>query len=54
MRGVTLLGLCTSLSGCFLWTSSGEGDQLRTDVDAHNARLAKLEEAQNAQLEQIN
>jgi TolA-binding protein len=36
-----------------LWTSSGEGDQLRTDVDAHNARLAKLEEAQNAQLEQL-
>ncbi|MFT3927337.1 MAG: hypothetical protein QM778_32685 [Myxococcales bacterium] len=45
--------LITTLSGCFLWTSSGEGDQLRRDLDAEQARVQKLEAAQNAQLEQL-
>jgi tol-pal system protein YbgF len=41
------------LSGCFLWTTSGEGDQLRRDVDTHQERIEALERAQNAQLEQL-
>jgi TolA-binding protein len=45
--------LITSLSGCFLWTSSGEGDQLRRDLDGEMARVQQLEAAQNAQLEQL-
>lgn len=45
--------LISSLSGCFLWTTSGEGDQLRQDVDAHSARLREVEKAQNDQLEQL-
>jgi TolA-binding protein len=53
LRALSMLGLCTGLSGCFLWTSSGEGDELRTDMDAHGDRLASLEAAQNAQLEQL-
>lgn len=45
--------LLSSLSGCFIWTTSGEGDQLRTDVDAHTARIRQIEKAQNDQLEQL-
>ncbi len=45
--------LLGSLGGCFIWTSSGEGDQLRTDVDAHTARIREIEKAQNDQLEQL-
>jgi TolA-binding protein len=52
-RLTLLLALVLSTSGCFLWTSSGEGDLLRTDVDAQSARIQKLEQAQNAQLEQL-
>jgi TolA-binding protein len=43
----------STLSGCFLWTTSGEGDQLRRDVDTHQERIEALERAQNAQLEQL-
>ena len=50
-RFTLLLALVLSTSGCFLWTSSGEGDLLRTDVDSQSARIQKLEEAQNAQLD---
>jgi TolA-binding protein len=46
-------GLLGSLSGCFIWTTSGEGDQLRTDVDAHTGRIRQIEKAQNDQLEQL-
>jgi TolA-binding protein len=53
LRAGLLLGLSLGLGGCFLWTTSGEGDELRTDVDAHAARLGALEAAQNAQLEQL-
>ena len=45
--------LITSLSGCFLWTSASEGDQLRRDLEAEATRVQKLEAAQNAQLEQL-
>jgi TolA-binding protein len=45
--------LLGSLSGCFIWTTSGEGDQLRTDVDAHTTRIREIEKAQNDQLEQL-
>jgi TolA-binding protein len=45
--------LLGSLSGCFIWTTSGEGDQLRQDVDAHTARIREIEKAQNDQLEQL-
>jgi TolA-binding protein len=51
--GFTAAVLSLAFQGCFLWTTSGEGDLLRTDVDAHGARLQKLEEAQTAQLEQL-
>ncbi len=51
--GVTAAVLSLAFQGCFLWTTSGEGDLLRTDVDAHGARLQKLEEAQTAQVEQL-
>lgn len=53
LRASCLVGLALSTSGCFLWTTSGEGDALRADVDAHAARLERLEQAQNAQLEQL-
>ncbi len=36
-----------------MWTTSGEGDQLRQDVDAHAARIREVEKAQNDQLEQL-
>jgi TolA-binding protein len=55
-RTLQVLGsacLLGTLSGCFIWTTSGEGDQLRTDVDAHTARLREIEKAQNDQLEQL-
>jgi TolA-binding protein len=45
--------LLGTLSGCFIWTTSGEGDQLRADVDAHTARIREIEKAQNDQLEQL-
>lgn len=45
--------LLGSSSGCFIWTSSGEGDKLRQDVDAHAARLREIEKAQTDQLEQL-
>ncbi len=53
LRGFILACLMCSLQGCFLWTTSGEGDQLRTDVGSQAERIQKLEEAQNAQLEQL-
>ncbi len=53
VRGIGLALLMGALQGCFLWTTSGEGDQLRTDVVGQAARVQKLEEAQNAQLEQL-
>lgn len=43
----------STLSGCFLWTTSGEGDQLRQDVDSHTTRIREIEKAQNDQLEQL-
>lgn len=45
--------LLGQLGGCGIWTTSGEGDQLRLDVDAHTARLRQIEKAQNDQLEQL-
>jgi len=45
--------MLSALPGCFLWTTSGEGDQLRDDVASQSVRVQKLEEAQNAQLEQL-
>lgn len=48
---VAMLALCSN--GCFLWTSAGEGEGLRTDVKSQSDRLQKLEQAQNAQLEQL-
>jgi TolA-binding protein len=45
--------LLGSLSGCGIWTTSGEGDQLRQDLDAHTARIREIEKAQNDQLEQL-
>jgi TolA-binding protein len=45
--------LLGTLGGCGIWTTSGEGDQLRQDVDAHTARIREIEKAQNDQLEQL-
>jgi TolA-binding protein len=45
--------LMGSSSGCFIWTSSGEGDTLRQDVDAHAKRIREIEKAQTDQLEQL-
>jgi hypothetical protein len=45
--------LASSSSACFIWTSSGEGDKLREDVDKHAARILEIEKAQNDQLEQL-
>lgn len=45
--------LLSASSGCFIWTTSGEGDKLRQDVDAHAARIREIEKAQNDQLEQL-
>ncbi len=45
--------LAASTSGCFLWTTAADGDQLRRDLQAEAARVQKLEVAQNAQLEQL-
>jgi TolA-binding protein len=45
--------LVGSSSGCFIWTSSGEGDKLRQDVDAHATRIREIEKAQTDQLEQL-
>lgn len=41
--GLTLAS--AALSGCFLWTSAGEGSSLREATDAHERRLAALEQA---------
>jgi TolA-binding protein len=46
-------GLVGSLAGCGIWTTSGEGDQLRADVDTQTAHIRKIEKAQNDQLEQL-
>jgi TolA-binding protein len=54
MRHAALVALLSfPMSGCFLWTSSGEGDELRTRLRAQEDRVATLEQAQNAQLEQL-
>jgi TolA-binding protein len=45
--------LLGSLSGCFIWTTSGEGDKLRQDVDSQGKRLHEVAKAQNDQLEQL-
>ena len=45
--------LITTLSGCFLWTSAGQGDQLRQDLDSRVGARAEAEAAQTAQLEQL-
>jgi tol-pal system protein YbgF len=46
-----VLALCAcSLSGCFIWTSRGEGSELRTDVNGHDRRLGKLEAADDEQV----
>ncbi len=45
--------LISALGGCFLWTSAGQGEQLRFELEAEKGRLQRLEEAQNAQLEQL-
>lgn len=52
-RVVCSAWLITALGGCFLWTTSGEGDLLRRDVNAQAERLSRVEAAQNAQLEQL-
>lgn len=33
----------SSLSGCFLWTTRGQGDTLRTEAEERDRRLAELE-----------
>lgn len=53
VRSACILFLMGALQGCFLWTTAGEGDQLRTDVGNQGARIQQLEQAQNAQLEQL-
>jgi TolA-binding protein len=53
IRLLCSLWLIGSSSGCFIWTTSGEGDQLRQDVDKHAARIRQIEKAQNDQLEQL-
>ncbi len=53
VRGASIAFLMCALQGCFLWTTAGEGDQLRTDVGGQAGRIQRLEEAQNAQLEQL-
>jgi TolA-binding protein len=56
LRGIKTIcsvSLIGSLSGCFLWTTSGEGDQLRKELDAHTIRIREIEKAQNDQLEQL-
>lgn len=45
--------LASALGGCGIWTTSGEGDKLRADVDEHTARIRKIEKAQTDQLEQV-
>jgi TolA-binding protein len=45
--------LVSSSSACFIWTSSGEGDKLRGDVDKQASRILEIEKAQNDQLEQL-
>ncbi len=51
MRGTAARLTCTgflaaaTLSGCFLWTSRGEGDELKTAQDRDRTRVANLEES---------
>lgn len=45
--------LASALSGCFLWTTSGEGDQLQRELSQQNERIGQLERAQSDQLEQV-
>lgn len=45
--------LILTLNGCFLWTSAGDGERLRQDLNAETARVQALEAAQTAQLEQL-
>jgi len=52
-RLASTLFMVSALPGCFLWTTAGEGDQLRDEVTEQAARVQKLEDAQNAQLEQL-
>lgn len=52
-RAAALVAIAVSSSGCFLWTSAGQGDQLRGDVDAQAARLQAIETTQKTQLEQL-
>ncbi len=52
-RLASTLFMISALPGCFLWTTSGEGDQLRDEVAAQAERVQKLEDRQNAQLEQL-
>lgn len=52
-KGLCAAWLLGSLSGCFIWTTSGEGDKLRQDVDSQGKRLHSVEKAQNDQLEQL-
>jgi TolA-binding protein len=48
-----LVGASTLLSGCFLWTTRGEGDQMLADGRDHEERLAALEEEGRRDREQL-
>lgn len=43
VRALVLCGASIALSGCFLWTSRGEGDDLTQKTADHERRLANLE-----------
>lgn len=45
--------LISALGGCFLWTSASQGEQMRLELDTEKQRLQRLEDAQNAQIEQL-
>ena len=42
-RALVLAGSSIAFSGCFLWTSRGEGDELSEKAHDHERRLANLE-----------
>ena len=43
----------TVLSGCFLWTTAGEGDELREQTQEHERRLTDLEQGIRAEREEL-
>lgn len=51
MRVLLLAMLSTALTGCFLWTTRGEGDRLLEEGAATQARLDRLEDGTEAERE---